>query len=68
MRWPYRRAVDISDVADLQGRQQTVSGFVQGSCRNVAADFVEVESTGCRTSKVGRIFGFIESRRFAVKR
>jgi len=29
---------------------------------------VGVESTGCRTSKVGRIFGFIGSRRFAVKR
>ena len=45
-----------------------MSGFVQGSCWNVAADFIEVESTGCRTSKVGRIFGFIGSRRFAVKR
>ena len=55
MRWPYRHAVDISDVADLQGRQQTVLGFVQGSYQTVAADFIEVESTGCCTSKVGRI-------------
>jgi hypothetical protein len=31
------------------------SRFVQGSCRTIAAGFVEVESTGCRTSKVGRI-------------
>ena len=68
MRWPYRRAVDISDVADLQGRQQTVSGFVQGSCQTVAADLIKVESTGYRTSKVGRIFGFIESCKFAVKK
>ena len=44
------------------------SRFVQGSCRTVAAGFVEVESTGCCTSKVGRVFGFVESRRFAVKR
>ena len=68
MCWPYRHAVDISDVVDLQGRQQTVLGFVQGSCRNVAADFVEVESTGCRMSKVGRIFSFIEFCRFAIKK
>ena len=68
MRWPYRRAIDISDVADLQGRQQTVSGFVQGSCWNVAADFIEVELMGCRMLKVGRIFGFVESYRFAVKK
>ena len=58
----------ISDIADLQKREQTVSGFVQGSCQNIAADFIEVESTGCRTSKVGRIFSFIESYRFAVKK
>ena len=29
---------------------------------------VGVESTGCRTSKVGRIFGFVGSRRFTIKR
>jgi len=29
---------------------------------------VGVESTGCCMLKVGRIFGFIGSRRFAVKR
>ena len=29
---------------------------------------VGIESTGRRTSKVGRIFGFVGSRRFAVKR
>ena len=44
------------------------SRFVQGSCRTIAASFVKVESTGCCTSKVGRIFSFVESRRFAVKR
>ena len=35
--------------------------------RQVSA-IVGVELTGCRTSKVGRIFGFVGSRRFAVKR
>ena len=65
--WRYRRVLawfstwQICKVAD--GVR-----IVQGSCRNVATDFVEVESTGCRTSKVGRIFGFVESRRFAVKK
>jgi len=29
---------------------------------------VGIELTGCCTSKVGRIFGFVGSRRFAVKR
>ena len=45
----------VFNMADLQRRQQTVSGFIQGSYQTVAADFVEVESTGCCTSKVGRI-------------
>jgi hypothetical protein len=42
--------------------------FVQGSCRAVTAGFIEVELTGCCTLKGGRVFGFIESCRFAVKR
>ena len=29
--------------------------FIQGSCRTVAASFVEVELTGCCTLKIGRI-------------
>ena len=43
-------------------------GFVQGSYQNMAANFIEVELTGCRTSKVGRIFSFIKFYRFAVKK
>jgi hypothetical protein len=65
--WRYRRVLawfstwQICKVAD--GVR-----IVQGSCRNVATDFVEVESTGCRTLKVGRIFSFVESCRFTVKK
>ena len=42
--------------------------IVQGSCWNVAADFVEVELMGCCILKVGKIFSFIEFYRFAVKK
>ena len=41
-----------------------MSGFIQGSYWNVATNFIEVELTGCHTSKVGKIFGFIESCKF----
>ena len=55
-------------MADLQGRQQTVSGFIQGNYQNIATDFIKVESTKCHILKVGRIFSFIKSYKFTVKK
>ena len=45
-----------------------MSGFVQGSYYTIAADFVEVELTGYHTLKVDRIFGFIKSYKFTIKK
>jgi hypothetical protein len=34
----------------------------------MAADFIEVELMGCHTLKVNKIFGFIESYKFTIKK
>jgi hypothetical protein len=45
-----------------------VSGFIQGSYWNMAADFIEVELMGYYMLKINRIFGFIEFYKFTIKR
>ena len=45
-----------------------VSRFIQSSYQNIATNFIEVELIGYYTSKIDKIFSFIESYRFTVKK